>query len=122
MVRRRKSKPEPAIVPNKAVGPVVREELRGLVLRLRNLERDRNAIGDDSKEVKKEARRKGFDLRILGQMVREGDADRAAIAEREAMIDQYRSALGLLADTPLGRAALEAEESKTNRKDAKETK
>jgi hypothetical protein len=41
--------------------------------------------------------------------------DRAARTEMEAILDLYKSALGMLADTPLGEAALRAHDTASPR-------
>ena len=69
------------------------------------------ALGDatvDITDVYAEAKGNGFDVKALRQIVRERKQDSNERAEQESILDVYRRALGMLADTPLGRAATEA--------------
>ena len=82
------------------------EKLRSLVARVERLEAEKKAIADDIREVYREAKGHGFDTKIIRAVVRERKEDAHVRQEREALLDVYRSALGMLADTPLGNAAL----------------
>lgn len=81
--------------------------LRAFIERIEKLEEEKRAIADDIKDVYAEAKGTGFDAKMLRKIVamRRMDADKRA--EEEAILDLYMSALGMLADTPLGQAAIE---------------
>src|SRR4029077_8651979 len=81
------------------------EALRGYVSRVENLHEQRDALNADIREVYAEAKDAGFDTTTLREIVREQRMDSEARTARYAMLDQYRQALGMLADTPLGQAA-----------------
>lgn len=83
-------------------------QLRAIVERVERLEDEKKAIADDIKDVYAEAKANGFDTAIIRQVVRLRRQDAVERAERQAMLDLYLSALGMLADTPLGQAAAEA--------------
>lgn len=87
---------------------VAADELRLLIERIERLEEEKSGLADDIKDVYTEAKSRGFDAKAMRVIVRERKMDKAAREEREAILDVYRSALGLLADTPLGQAALRA--------------
>jgi uncharacterized protein (UPF0335 family) len=79
--------------------------LRGYVDRICNLHIDRDALNGDIREVYKEAKDAGFDTTTLREIVRELRMEPDARAARYDLLDEYRRAVGMLSDTPLGRAA-----------------
>jgi uncharacterized protein (UPF0335 family) len=79
--------------------------LRGYTDRIMNLHQDRDALNGDIREVYAEAKEAGFDVTTVREMVRELRMDPDARNARYQLLGEYRAALGLLADTPLGRAA-----------------
>ena len=81
--------------------------LASFVERLERLEGEKKGLSDDIKEIYAEAKEKGFDVKALAQCVRLKKVNPAERAAYEARLDEYRGALGLLADLPLGRAAME---------------
>lgn len=87
---------------------VARDQLRSIVERIERLEEEKKGLSDDIREVYTEAKSNGFDVKALREIVRLRKMDTAERQEREALRDLYMQALGMLADTPLGRAALEA--------------
>lgn len=81
--------------------------LRSLRDRIVNLEHDKADIQGDIKDVYREAKSQGFDVRALRKIVKEtlqDESEKAAVAELEAVTDVYRAALGMLGGTPLGEA------------------
>jgi len=70
------------------------------------LEQEKADIGSDIRDVYAEAKGNGFDTKALRAIVRRRRADAAALAEHEAIVETYMHALGMLADTPLGQAAI----------------
>lgn len=87
---------------------VAADELRLLIERIERLEEEKKGLADDIKDVYLEAKSRGFDAKAMRVIVRERGMEKTVREEREAILDVYRSALGLLADTPLGQAALRA--------------
>lgn len=83
-------------------------ELRLLIERIERLEEEKAGIGEDIKDVYSEAKSRGFDPKIMRIIVRERKMDKHARDERDALIETYKAALGMLADTPLGQAAMAA--------------
>jgi len=84
------------------------DQLKAIVERVERLEEEKAAIAGDIKEVYAEAKANGYDTKILREVVRIRKMDTAKRQEREALLETYMHALGMLADLPLGKAALEA--------------
>lgn len=78
--------------------------LRSFVERIERLEEDRASIGADIREVYAEAKGVGFDVKALRIIVRERREDADKLAERKAVLEIYRAALGDFAETDLGKA------------------
>jgi uncharacterized protein (UPF0335 family) len=81
--------------------------LKSLVERVERLEEEKKAIAADIKEVYAEAKANGFDVKILRKVIAIRKKDAAQRAEEEALVETYMAALGMLADTPLGQAAVQ---------------
>lgn len=81
--------------------------LNQLVARIERLEEEKQSLADDIKEVYAEAKSHGFDTKILRKAVALRRLDRAELAEQESLLQMYMAALGMLADTPLGDAAMQ---------------
>ncbi len=81
------------------------ERLLGYVERIETLEERKREIGAGLAAVKKKARGDGFDPAIIAAMIRERRMTAIEREEHRALLDIYRAALGMLADTPLGEAA-----------------
>lgn len=82
-------------------------QLQQLIQRIEKLEDEKSALMLDIKEVYSEAKSMGFDPKIIKKVVAIRAKDAAKVAEEQALLDTYMNALGMLADTPLGRAAIE---------------
>lgn len=92
-----------------AKGSFARDQLRAVVDRIEALEIKKGEIAGDIKEVYAEAKGNGFDTQAIRFAVKERKISRAEREERDAVRDLYMSALGELADTPLGRSAAQRE-------------
>ncbi len=71
-------------------------QLRAFVERIERLEEERKTIADDIKEVYAEAKGTGFDVKAMRKIVSLRKQDQAEREEAEAMIDLYKSALGMV--------------------------
>ena len=83
-----------------------RDALDRYVSHVLALHNERKTLNGDISAVYEEAKSAGFVTGIIRQIVREKQMD---ADERDAhynLLDSYRHALGMLADTPLGAAAL----------------
>jgi uncharacterized protein (UPF0335 family) len=83
--------------------------LANIVDRIEALESDKAAIAADIKDLYAEAKGNGFDVKVLRQVISLRKKDAGKRAEEQAILATYMSALGMLADTPLGQAALKRE-------------
>lgn len=70
-------------------------QLRAFIERIERLEEDKQAIADDIKEVYAEMKGTGFDVKAVRSIVRLRKKDQSERQEEEAMIDLYKSALGM---------------------------
>lgn len=84
-------------------------QLQALVERIERLEAEKAAISADIKDVYAETKSNGFDVKIVRKIIAMRKQDGSKRAEEQALIATYMDALGMLADTPLGRAAIERE-------------
>lgn len=75
---------------------IAQDQLRAFVERIERREEEKVAIAADIREIYAEAKGNGFDTKVLRQIVRERRQDANERAEREALLDLYRSALGML--------------------------
>lgn len=84
-------------------------QLKSLIERIEKLEGDKRSIADDIKDVYAEAKGNGFNPKILRKVValRRQDAEKRLV--EQTLISTYMDALGMLADTPLGQAAIRRE-------------
>ena len=89
--------------------PGVNGQLQSYVERIEKLEYDKSEIQGWIKDVYAEAKSTGFDVKVLRKVVALRKKSRSEIAEEQALIDTYLAALGDLADTPLGQAAMKRE-------------
>ena len=89
-------------------------QISSIVQRIERLEDEKSQIAEDIKEVYKEAKGNGFDPKIIKKVVSLRTMDAAKRLEEQQLIATYMDALGMLADTPLGRAAIK---SATNNND-----
>jgi len=71
------------------------DQLRQFIERIERLEEEKRGISDDIKDVYGEAKATGFDAKAMRAVIRLRAMDKAARDEAEAMIDLYKSALGL---------------------------
>jgi uncharacterized protein (UPF0335 family) len=84
-----------------------KDQLRSFVERVERLTSDKDEIASDIRDVYAEAKGQGFDVAALRAIIRLRKIDTDKRREAEAILDTYMLALGMLADTPLGRAAVE---------------
>jgi uncharacterized protein (UPF0335 family) len=82
-------------------------QLKAFVERIERLEEEKAAIATDIKEVYSEAKAFGFDPKILRKVIALRKQDEAKREQEQELIRVYVAALGQLADTPLGQAAIQ---------------
>ena len=89
-------------------GVINNEALARHVRDIEELLDERKTLNDRIKEIYQAAKEAGFQTPILREIIRERKLDEEVRADRYALLDAYRRALGMLADTPLGQAAMAA--------------
>lgn len=77
---------------NQATG----ERLKSFVERLERLEEEKKEVADQIKEVFAELKAEGFDATAIRAILRRRKQDPDRVAEQEAVIDLYLSALGMV--------------------------
>jgi uncharacterized protein (UPF0335 family) len=76
-------------------GAVSDDQLRLFIERIERLEEERKGISDDVRDVYSEAKSQGYDSKIMKQIVRLRKMSHEDRQEMEAILDLYKSALGL---------------------------
>ncbi len=71
------------------------DQLRLLIERIERLEGEKKGIADDIKDVYGEAKSTGFDTKTMRVIIRLRKMEKHHRDEAEAMIETYKSALGL---------------------------
>ena len=94
-------------IPDKFGGVINQEALGRYVDRIERLHVDRDVIAGDIKSVYAEAKSAGFVTGIIRQIVRERRMEEDERHDHYALLDSYRRALGMVADLPLGQAAMD---------------
>lgn len=74
---------------------VTAEELRQFVERFEHLEAEKADIADQQKEVMAEAKGRGYDTKVLRKIIALRKRKPDDIAEEEAVLELYKSALGM---------------------------
>ena len=78
-----------------SVYKVTADELRQFVERFERLEIEKKDIADQQKEVMAEAKSRGYDTRIMRKVVSLRKRDLDDVAEEEAILTMYKTALGM---------------------------
>ncbi len=74
---------------------VTAEELRQFIERAEQLAAEKRDIAEHEKEVFAEAKGRGYDIPVMKRIIAMRKKTRDALAEEEAIIDMYKSALGM---------------------------
>jgi len=74
---------------------VAADELRLLIERIENLEADKKNVSDDIRDVYSEAKARGYDAKIMRQIIKLRSMETHERQEWEAVLDTYISALGM---------------------------
>lgn len=70
-------------------------ELKSFCERIERLEEEKKTIGDDIKDVKSEAAARGYDKKVLAEMLKLRKMDAEDLIEWEALRTSYGEALGV---------------------------
>lgn len=99
--KRRGKKAEPGIGHNsenditETSQTVAAGQLRAIIERVERLEEEKKAVADDIREVYAKAKGTGFDVVAIRALIKLRKQDQAEREEREAILDVYKSALGM---------------------------
>jgi len=74
---------------------VAAQELRQFIERLERLDAEKKDIAEAQKEVMAEAKGRGYDTKVLRKVIAIRKRDANDLAEEEAVLDMYKSALGM---------------------------
>ena len=83
------------------------DRLKSIVERIEKLEEERKLLQEDIKDIYTEAKSAGFDTKVLRMVIASRKKGQAEWEEQQMLLETYMKALGQLADTPLGKAALD---------------
>lgn len=83
------------------VNSVARAELRSFIERIERLEEEKAAISGDIKDVKGEAKGRGYDVGAINTIIKLRKKDANERAEEEAILDTYMAALGMIPQSDL---------------------
>ena len=72
------------------------DQLRSIIERIEALNEERRSVGEQVREVLAEAKGNGFDTKAIQTIVRLRAKDSDVLAEEEAILETYKSALGML--------------------------
>jgi uncharacterized protein (UPF0335 family) len=76
-------------------GNVAADQLRLFIERIERLEEEKKGIADDVKDVYAEAKANGYDTKTMRAIVRLRKMETHVRQEADALLETYRSALGL---------------------------
>ena len=70
-------------------------ELRQFIERFEQLEVEKKDVTEQQKDLMAEAKARGYDTTAMKKIIAERKRDKDDLAEEEAILDMYRSALGM---------------------------
>jgi uncharacterized protein (UPF0335 family) len=76
-------------------GAVKSDELRSFVERFERVQGEIDDLKEDQKEIKNEAKARGYDMKAFAEMIKLRKLDMDERKEREAIRDLYAGALGV---------------------------
>ncbi len=85
---------------------IAADRLRSYIERWERLQVEIERLKEDQKDIMAEAKGAGFDVKIIRQVIKLRKMDASEREEQQSMLEIYMHALGMLADTPLGEAAI----------------
>lgn len=74
---------------------VAADELRQFIERIEQLDAEKRDLADQQKEVMAEAKGRGYDTKVIRKVIALRKRKPDDIAEEEAILDMYKSALGM---------------------------
>lgn len=80
--------------------------LKSYIDRIEELATEKAAINDGIRDIFTEVKSAGYDPKAVRAIIRERAQDQGKVKELAETVDLYKRELGILADLPLGRAAV----------------
>ena len=74
---------------------VAADELRQFIERIEQLDAEKRDLAEQQKEVMAEAKGRGYDTKVMRKVIALRNRKPDEIAEEEAIMDMYKSALGM---------------------------
>lgn len=74
---------------------IAADQLRLFLERIERLEEEKKGIADDIRDVYSEAKGQGYDTKTMRTLVRLRRLDKPTRQEQDALLEVYRSALGI---------------------------
>jgi uncharacterized protein (UPF0335 family) len=71
------------------------DDLKNIVSKIESLEDEKKEISDQIKDIYAEAKSKGYEIKILKNVIKLRKKDRNKLAEEDELMETYREALGL---------------------------
>lgn len=78
------------------IANVSADQLKSIIARIEKLSEEKQAIADDIKEVYAEAKSSGFAVAVIREIIKIRKLDAQEREEKEAILDTYLRAIGLL--------------------------
>lgn len=87
---------------------VAKDQIKSFVERIERLTEEKKALADDIRDVYAEAKANGYDVKALREIIKRRTWEADKLREHDAIVETYMGAMGMLFDTPLGTAGLDA--------------
>lgn len=85
---------------------IAADQLKSFIERIERLEEEKSGIASDIKDIYAEAKGTGFNPKIIRNLILVRKKGYQQYKEEQSIIEIYMESLGILADTPLGQAAI----------------
>ncbi len=91
------------------------DELRQFIERIERLEEEKKTIADDIRDVKSEAKARGYSVKAINEILKLRKKDANERAEEEAVLDTYKAALGMIPHDDVANASVSNSASRQDR-------
>lgn len=108
MAKRNRQVPEPKI--GEDGSPITadrKEQLAGYISEIERAQAEIDVLRGDQKAMFDSAKDAGFHTKAIRTVLKDRKTGRAKVEQLQLVVDVYKHALGMLADLPLGEAAIE---------------
>lgn len=86
---------EASIGHNSAISKEASERLKSYVDRIERIEEERKGLGDDVKDIKKEAKSAGFDMSAVSTILKMRKKEAQEVLDASMVVETYCRALGM---------------------------